>query len=79
MAGLLKHRSAFLVAIEVKASRRVSSSDIKGLEALSEDVSLKHRIVVSTELRERRVEGGVVVMPVETFLERLWSDAIIEA
>ena len=65
------------VAIEVKASKRVSPRHLKGLEALSEDTSLKHRIVVSTEPRERTLDSGIVIMPVEVFLARLWSDSLV--
>jgi uncharacterized protein len=63
-------------AIEVKAGRRVSPGDLKGLRALSEDVPLGARVVVSLEPRERTTEDGIVV---QTFLERLWADRLIPA
>lgn len=66
------------VAIEVKASSRVSPRDLRGLRALSEDLRLKKRIVVSTEPRTRTLDDGVVVMPVERFMQQLWADEIIE-
>ena len=65
------------MAIEVKASKRVSPRDLKGLEALSQDASLKRRIVVSTEPRERTLDSGIVIMPVDVFLERLWNDSLL--
>ena len=65
------------VAIEVKASSRVSPRDLKGLRALSEDLRLKKRIVVCTEPRTRTLDDGVVVMPVERLLQQLWSDELI--
>lgn len=67
------------IAIEVKASRRVSPADLRGLMALGEDTALKHRFVVSTEPHERRTDDGIVILPVATFLERLWGGEIIPA
>ena len=64
-------------AIEVKASKRISHSDLKGLLALSEETKLTSRIVVSNEPRERMTDEGVVVLPVQMFLERLWSGRVI--
>jgi predicted AAA+ superfamily ATPase len=66
------------VAIEVKGTRRVAPSDLKGLRALSEDVRLEKRLVVTTEPRTRTLEDGIVLMPVKTFLEQLWADEIVE-
>lgn len=65
------------VAIEVKASERVSERDAKGLRALSEDVRLQRRIVVSRERHGWRTEDGIEVMPVEEFLESLWAGGIL--
>ncbi len=66
------------IAIEVKASSRISPRDLRGLQALSEDVRLTKRIVVCTEPRTRTLDDGVVVMPVERFMQRLWADEIVE-
>lgn len=65
------------VAIEVKASGRVSPRDLRGLRALSDEVRLDTRIIVATEPRERRLDDRVVVWPVETFFRRLWAGEII--
>jgi len=65
------------IGIEVKASRRVSPGDLKGLRALSEETKLKMQIVVSMEGRERVTDDGVVVLPADVFFERLWSDGVI--
>ena len=66
------------VAIEVKATSRVSPQDLKGLRALGEELRLKKRIVVCTEPRTRTLDDGVVVMPVERFMQQLWDGEIIE-
>ena len=65
------------IAVEVKATTRVSPRDLKGLTALAEEVPLKQRLVVANELRTRTLDDGVVVLPVETFLRRLWADDIV--
>jgi len=65
------------VAVEVKATSRVSPRDLKGLKALTEDLRLSKRIVVCTEPRTRTLDDGVVVMPVERFMQQLWADEII--
>ena len=65
--------------IEVKASRRISRGDQKSLLALSEEVKLKERVIVSTEPRERVTDEGILVLPVQLFFERLWGDRLIGA
>lgn len=61
-------------AIEVKSSKRISQGDLKGLLALSEETKLTNRIVVSNEPRERTTDEGITILPVEKFLDWLWSD-----
>ncbi len=65
------------IGIEVKASRRVSAGDQKGLLALSEEIKLKKKIIVSMESRERTTDEDVTVLPAHTFLEYLWSDRLL--
>ncbi len=66
------------VAIEVKASHRVSDGDLKGLRALAEETTLKTRMVVSMEPRERRTDDGIAIVPVAQFFEELWEGRIVE-
>ena len=66
------------VAIEVKAKSRVSARDCKGLLALAEEVPLRRKLVVCHEPRRRRDDNGVEIVPVQEFLDALWSDGIIE-
>lgn len=66
------------VAIEVKARRQIHGDDLKGLRALREDhPRVEHRYVVSLEPKVRRTEDGIVILPVEEFVERLWSDRLV--
>jgi predicted AAA+ superfamily ATPase len=67
------------VAIEVKASRRVSPGDLRGLSALAQETRLHRRIVVSSEARARTTDDGVTILPAETFFRRLWRGEIIPA
>jgi len=66
------------VAIEVKATRRVSSGDLKGLLALAEETPLKKKIIVAGEFRERITDQGVTMLPVEEFFRELWDGTLIE-
>jgi predicted AAA+ superfamily ATPase len=65
------------LAIEVKASRRITQADVRGLVALNEDVPLRQRIVVSMEPRERTTDEGVRILPVDAFLSALWQDQLV--
>lgn len=64
------------VAMEVKSSSEVSSSDTKGLRAFSEEYPEARLIVVSMEARPRR-HNGIEIWPVGDFLKRLWNDKFV--
>ena len=63
-------------AIEVKATRSVSTRDLKGLTALAEEGVMKHLLLVCQEPTPRKI-GKILVLPWSEFLERLWSDAFV--
>lgn len=65
------------VAIEVKGTNRVGPADVRGLDLLSRELRLKHRIVVSNESTPRKLETGVEVLPFPVFCERLWAGEIL--
>ncbi|RKX75139.1 MAG: AAA family ATPase [Spirochaetes bacterium] len=64
------------LGIEVKAANQVDRRDFKGLLALSEELALKHKIVVSMDERPRKA-GDVDILPVNHFLNKLWDGAFI--
>lgn len=64
------------IAIEVKGTNRVSGGDLKGIKALAEEVSLKRKIVVSSEPAPRYIEG-IEIMHFDAFFKALWSHEII--
>ena len=65
------------IAVEVKASARVSRKDMRGLEALSEEISLKRRILVCREQFSRVADNGIEILPIEIFFEELWAGRIL--
>lgn len=69
------------VAIEVKISNAISSSDIHGLITFQKEYKPKAAFVVSTAARSRKLslpDGHTIdIMPWRTFLEMLWKGEII--
>ena len=64
-------------AIEVKAKESVTDADLRGLRALSEDLHLERRVVVSRERRRRKTDDGIDLLPLEEFFHELWNDLLI--
>ncbi len=63
-------------AIEVKATRFAVQSDLKGMRALSEETTLKRKIIVTRDTNERLIDD-INIVPVEVFLKRLWSGEFV--
>jgi len=61
------------VAIEFKASSNITNYDLKGLRALSEEISLQRKIVVALTPTLRKTEDNIEIIPVNDFLKQLWS------
>ena len=65
------------LAVEAKAGE-VRPRDLKGLKALSEEVPLKYKILVSlSETKPRLIEKQLLVLPYKTFLKKLWKKEFI--
>lgn len=64
------------VAIEVKSSETVDSSETRGLRAFSEEHPDARLIIVSMEQRPRR-HKDIEIWPAREFLRKLWADEII--
>lgn len=65
------------VAIEAKATRKVTSDDLKGLRAIRQDhPRVATSWVVSLEPKARRTEDGVWIVPAQEFASRLWRGEI---
>jgi len=59
-------------AVEVKATDRVSMSDLRGLKALAEEKKIRHYFVVCQE-SQLRYHEDIQIMPVKVFLQRIWQ------
>ena len=66
------------VALEVKASARVSHRHLRGLRALQRThPEVDHRILVCLEPKPRRTEDGIDILPAEEFARLLWHGSLI--
>ena len=61
------------VAIEVKAKKRISASDCRGISALAEDIKLRKKLIVCLETEPRKLDNGIEVLSYRRFLDGLWS------
>lgn len=60
------------LAIEAKATAKVSADHLRGLRAIKEDhPRIKQRIIVSLERTSRRTEDGILILPAAEFCDRL--------
>jgi uncharacterized protein len=64
------------VAIEVKSSKNINSSHLRGLKAFMEEYTVKKAIVVCNEPLPRLVDD-IEILPYAVFLSRLWSGELI--
>ena len=62
------------LAIEAKASARITRDHLKGLRTLVEEhPHVGRRAVVCLEARARRTDDGIDILPAEDFARRLWQ------
>jgi len=60
------------LAIEAKATAKVTTDHLKGLRALSQDhPGVKQRLVVCLESHARKTEDGILILPVREFCAQL--------
>ena len=65
------------LALEAKASQRVTFDHLKGLRALAADhPRVGRRVVVCLEPRARRTGEGIEILPWRSFADELWSGAL---
>jgi predicted AAA+ superfamily ATPase len=68
------------LAIEVKASPRVSDAETRDLTVMAEDGPVKRRIIVCMERQRRELRdsfGRVTLLPWQEFLSELWAGNLI--
>ena len=67
------------LAVEAKASARITRDHLKGLRSLAEDhPGVGRRVVACLEPKARRTEDGIDVLPAETFVRRLWQGELTQ-
>lgn len=64
-------------ALEIKASPRVHDADLRPLNILRADGPVKTSIVVSLEKEPRKASGGILILPWQSFVEKLWAGDIV--
>ena len=66
------------LAVEAKASAKITPRHLKGLRSLAKDnPHVARRVVVCLEPRARRTEDGIDLLPVAEFVRRLWRDQLL--
>jgi predicted AAA+ superfamily ATPase len=65
------------LAIEVKATDNVQNKHLKGLKQFAEDYNVERLIVVSKDKYHRKI-NNIEIMPIEMFLDELWSNNLIK-
>lgn len=63
-------------AFEVKSTKRISNSDLKGLIALAEENIFKKYYLISHDPHSQ-VINNIICLPWQNFIEQLWEDKII--
>ncbi len=71
--------SGNLILIEVKSSKKINAKHLSGINAFSEEKSVKidKKIIVCFESTKRVVQKNILVYPFIDFLKDLWNDMII--
>ena len=65
------------LAVEVKSAERIADHHLTGLRAIKVDHrTVGRRILVCREPKRRVTADGIEILPVRTFLERLWNDEL---
>ena len=65
------------IAIEAKATAKVTARHLKGLRSLAVDhPEVKKRLIVCCEDKIRTTDDGILIVPAEKFVETLWQGDI---
>jgi len=67
------------VAIEAKATGLIKNTHLKGLRELIKDQpSIKQRIIVCLEKKQRLTTDGILILPANDFCQKLWDGELID-
>ena len=64
------------IAIEVKATKKVSSKHLKGVKSLMEEKKLEKYYLISQDPIALK-QDGICILPWEDFIKRLWDGEIL--
>jgi predicted AAA+ superfamily ATPase len=65
------------VAIEAKATKKITQKHLKGLRSLKVDhPNIKRRLIVCCEDKPRRTDDGIEIIPADLFTEILWQGEV---
>ena len=65
------------VAIEVKATKKITASHLQGLRSLKADHQhVKRMLIVCLEAKHRMTDDGIEILPASLFAEKLWQGEI---
>ena len=70
---LVRSKDGTNIAIEVKGSNHIDQGDLRGIKALSDDLKLSKKIIVSNEKLKRRIADEFLVYPYAEFCRDLWA------
>ena len=65
------------VAVEVKATKRVSTRDLKGLKSLMEEGLMEKYILVCREEYPQLLDNGILILPYTDFLQQLLDGRVL--
>lgn len=65
------------LAVEVKATRNPSSRNMDGLRKIGEEKDFRYRILVCRESMPRMTDDGILILPWQEFLNRLWNNRLL--
>lgn len=65
------------LAIEVKSTHNPTSRNLEGLRKIGEEKEFKYRILVCRESAARMTDEGILILPWQEFLHRLWSNSLL--
>jgi predicted AAA+ superfamily ATPase len=63
------------MAIEIKATQKVNTEDLKGLKAIKEEKLLKKYLLISHDKKNQKIDG-IECLYWEDFLDQLWAGDI---
>ncbi len=66
-----------MTAVEIKTTERVADKHLKGIRAIREEHKIEG-IVVSRDPRPRKTHDGILILPWQDFLERLWGNQLVK-